>query len=122
MKTTHPAVAGAATISVASLSCKKPFVLERDCSSWSGPTRRIETRGVAIKVAGSADGRTIALMSPSAWKPRFPLEGYAAVEAELRSHDIRIRNITTIGTFGTIQGYILELDGDGYSILKELSQ
>jgi hypothetical protein len=122
VKTTRPAVAGAATISALSLSCKKPFVLEQDCSSWSGPKRRIEARGIAIKIAGSADGRTIALMSASAWKPQFPLEGYATVEAELRSHDIQIRNITTIETLGTTQGYILELDGDGYSILKELSQ
>lgn len=122
VRTTHPTVADSATISLASLSCKKPFVLEQDCSSWSGPTRRIEVRGVTIKVAGSADGRTIALMSSSAWKPQFPLEGYAAVEAELRSHNMEIRNITTIETFGTIQGYIFELDRDGYSILKELSR
>jgi hypothetical protein len=117
-----PAVAGTATVSLASLTCKKPFVLERDCSFWLGPTRRIEVRGVALKVAGSADGRTIALKSTSLWETRFPHEGYAAVEAELRSHDIRIRKVTTIETFDEVNGYILELDGDGYSVLEDLSQ
>jgi hypothetical protein len=115
------AVATTATVSMLSLTCKKPFVLERDCSFWWGPKRRIEARGVALKVAGSADGRTIVLMH-SPWQPQFPLGGYAAAEAELRSQDIRIRRVTTISQLGTIHGYILELDGDGYSILESLSQ
>jgi hypothetical protein len=116
------AVVSTATASLLSFTCKKPFVLERDCSSWSGPKRRIEARGVALKVAGSADGRTIALMKASLWESRFPLQGYPAVEAELRSHNIGIKRVTAISQFDKIHGYILELDGDGYSILEDLSK
>jgi hypothetical protein len=112
----------ASMISLWAFTCEKPFALERDCSWLHGPRRRIEVRGVTVNVAGSADGRTIALMKASMWDRRFPPRGLASVEAELRAHDFEIQEVTPIGWLGTIQGYVLELDGDGYAICEALSR
>jgi hypothetical protein len=113
---------GMETISGISLTCKKPFAFERDCSNWSGPKRRIEVRGFEAKIAGSADGRTVVVMNASVWRQRIFSATYKAVETELRSHGVGIRRVTAISMLGRVHGYILELDGDGYSILEALSE
>jgi hypothetical protein len=115
-------VATGATISGIALTCNKPFVFERDCSILSGPKRKIEVRGIEAKVAGSADGRTVAVMYASLFPPKIITVVYDAVAKELRSHGVKVRRVTAISSFGQTLGYILELDRDGYSILEDLSK
>ena len=114
--------AGMASVSGLALTCNKPFVFDRDCSYWSGPKRRIKVRGLEVNVAGSADGRTVAAMYTLSTQSRIPTAVYDAVATELRSHGIEVRKVTAVSSLGQTLGYILELDGDGYSILEDLSK
>lgn len=117
-----PVAAGMSSLSLIGLTCSKPFRFERDCSIFSGPKRRIELHGFAGRIAGSADGHVVIVMYPATSTPVVPSRAYDAVEQELRRHEIAVTRVTTIKNLGQIRGYVLELDGDGYSILEQLGE
>ncbi len=120
-----------------SLSCKKSYELTQDCSLWSGAKRKITIDGVKVKIAGSRRGDVVLVMDSSMFlngmKEAFTLSlaknyhsestnrGFEAVKRVLRAKGIQIYRVRTIMSPNGIDGYVLELGGDGYSILKRYS-
>lgn len=120
-----------------STNCNRPYKLTEDCSFWSGATRKIEINGVRAKIAGTADGKIILLMSGShilnSIKDGLSLgigdtrskpthKCLEVVKPLLQSMDIKILKVTKLVSYGAVDGYFLELSDDGFSILKGYSQ
>ncbi|MGB0458836.1 MAG: hypothetical protein ACPGGM_02340 [Porticoccaceae bacterium] len=114
------------------MSCKKPYVFTQDCSAWSGATRKITIDNFDVVVAGSEDGSTILVMDSHSFtdmltedpfilnKPtlsRASNNSFYAVKRALEEKDIIIQKVTALGFMGDIDGYVLELDTDGYQHL-----
>jgi hypothetical protein len=130
-----PVVEGAEDeISGISMSCKKPYVFTQDCSLWSGAKRTVELEGFEIKVAANEPGDVILVMDAHAFS-RSMLEGvslhigkdhhsvasnnsFEAVRTVLAKDGKNIVRFRPVTSFGNIDGYVLELDSDGYSVLK----
>jgi hypothetical protein len=131
---TPPPVADAGAsddISTLSLSCKKPYALTQDCSGFSGAKRRISVDGFDVKVAGSAAGDVVLVMdaklvansfsdfftlnSPS--HSRAANDSYTAVRRVLDKAGIEVRRVRVLRSLGNIDGYVLELGGNGYAAL-----
>lgn len=132
-----PEAMGEDTISGITMSCKKPYVLTEDCSVWSGAKRSIELEGFPVKVGASEDGKTVLVMDArlfsNAFKEGFTLNlaedyqtvaannSFEAVQKVLRKDGVTINKVRPIVTLGRINGYVLELDSDGYSTLQQFS-
>lgn len=106
-------------ISALTTTCKKPYKLDQDCSSWSGAKRTIKINEKEIKVAGSTDGKIILIMDKQFVPDDARLSScFQLVKEKLLSNGIGIIKVTKLVTGKKDYGYILELNGDGYSILK----
>ena len=111
------------------MSCKNPYVFTQDCSAWSGATRKITVDDYDVVVAGSEDGSTILVMDSHSFldvliedpfilnKPTLSQasnNSFYAVKRVLQQKDIRIKKVIPLGFLGDIDGYVLELDTEGY--------
>ena len=127
---------GMETLSTLKVSCKKPYQLDQDCSLWNGATRKIEIEGIPARIAGSEDGKQILVMDGNPYLNAFKQSvsftdkdyhsegfnsGYDAIKHALTLKKIIILKVVPLVTFDRVDGYILELDKDGYSLLKEYS-
>jgi len=108
-----------------SMTCKSPYLLEQDCSIWSGATRSIVIDGFEVKVAGSKDGKVVLVMDSKWFSNSFSHthskasnNSYYAIKKVLDAEKIEIIRVSPMKSFGNIDGYILELAEDGYSVLK----
>ena len=123
-------------ISTVSTSCAKPYSLEQDCSKWWGAKRMIDINGNKLKIAGTADGKIILVMdkSPiaSAFKAglAYPFhdsyskgnsDNFQVIKYELQNQGVEIVDVRPMGSFGSLDGYFLVLNKDGYSALKMFS-
>lgn len=124
-------------IPVGFVTCKKPYLLEQDCSYFSGATRTVEFDGHKLRIAGSNDGRILMVTEDSPilhgvtdgltlgfsdTRSDANIECFEVVKVKLLSSNINIiRTIKIVDGYGRIDGYLLELDSDGYSLLKEYS-
>ena len=125
-------------ISSISMSCKKPYELKQDCSIWSGATRTISIEGFDVKIAGSEQEDIVLVMDAHLYT-HSALEGltwhlaedyhsvasnnsFEAVRKVLLENGITILRVRPLKSFGNIDGYALELDSDGYSLLKGYSK
>lgn len=127
---------GEDAISFGRMSCKKPYVLSQDCSIFGGAKRKIIIDGFKVKVAGSENGQTILVMDggglANELKDAFKLnigksnvsEGtnnsFDAVKKFLTDKGIEIYRVRPVVKGSGIKGYVLELNADGYSLIKEL--
>lgn len=137
---TTPAVPesmGEDTISGITMGCKKPYLLTQDCSVWTGAKRSIELEGFPVKVGASEDGKTVFIMDAklfsNAFKEGFTMNlsedyqtvaannSFEAVQKVFLDRGVRIERVRPIVTMGRVNGYVLELDSDGYSVLKEFT-
>ena len=132
--TTPPPVADAGAadeLSTLSLSCKKPYALTQDCSGLSGAKRRIAIDGFDVKVAGSAAGDVVLVMDAklmantfsdfltlnSPGHSRAANDSYTAVRQVLDKTGVEVRRVRVLRSLGNIDGYVLELGGNGYAAL-----
>lgn len=123
------------TISGASMNCKEPYMLTQDCSNWSGAKRKTKIEGFEVKIASSSAGDVVFIMDAHLFANAFK-EGitmnlvkdyqsaaannsFEAVKKILQENNIEITRVRPVVTMGRINGYVLELKGDGYSILSE---
>ena len=101
---------------------------------------RIEINRFKVKIAGSVNGKHILVMDGSPtlnalkdgltyhyitstdYHTRASNNGYEAVKRILTENNIRILKVTPLVALGNVDGYILELDLDGYSILKQYAK
>lgn len=126
---------GHEAINTVGMTCKKPYELSRDCSIWSGATRKIDIEGFELKIAGSEAGTEVLVMDAHLFKNSmsdiFTLnspthsqasnQSYNSVKKVLTAENISIKKAVPLRSFGNVDGYVLELDGDGYKKLIEYS-
>lgn len=129
------AAAGEEPISTGGLTCKKPYLLEQDCSNTWGATRKVMVGHRHVAVAGSKDGTIVLLQEVdtastvlanqvSLHNPAHNEavnENYRVVRAYFDSKSVSVKRVRVVRSPARIFGYILELGSDGYSLLKELS-
>jgi hypothetical protein len=117
-------------------TCSKPYRLSQDCSSWNGAKRLIEINNYRLKVAGSDDGKVVLVMNAhqlrnavatvltlgvASVNTRDNMDSLRSVEGVLSANDIRILKKVKLVSPSDVDGFILELDRDGYSILRKYS-
>lgn len=107
------------TISGVSLGCKAPYALTRDCSGWSGATRKVPALSPDFRVAGSADGTVVLVMSTSLW----PTAGRTEHTAALVVRDVaatvgaKVVKVEAVSAGPRIVGYVLSFDREVYETL-----
>lgn len=115
-------------------TCSSPYQLTRDCSNMSGAMRKVKMGEVVLAVAGSDDGRVVMVMDPSAVSHAlsdfFLLNspthsqannsGYYTLSQFLATKGVTVTRVRAMESLGNIDGYMLELDKDGYSLLEAL--
>ena len=118
------------------MTANRPYPFEQDCG-MSGAQRVINIDGTDVRVAGSADGRTVLVMDAhpifnAFMQPPLMLnnpvhseavnDGCLAVQKVMDKNEIEVLLTRPVKSLGNIDGYVLELDGDGYSLLKSYSK
>jgi hypothetical protein len=123
------------------VSCKKPYQLEQDCSSLKHAKRKIVINNYGCNIAASRDGIVILIETPAKISEATEEEIMAQdsyltekankrclelINSELSKNNINIIKKVEIifyqGSHPEIFGYFLELDDDGYSILKQFTK
>lgn len=121
-------------IGLLTMTCSDPYEFTQDCSIFGGTKRKITIDGFDIKIAGSAKGDIVFVMEgnglASAIKDGLTLQlvkdfsseavqnSYEAVKNALLDNGIAIRRVRPVVSSRGIEGYIFELDSDGYTLLK----
>ena len=126
------------------ITCESPFPLTQDCSNWSGAKKLIVIDEVRAAVAGSAAGDILLVQSGNkvgeavldtmhaAFNPLWILapqsimtsrganDAYFAVKRLLDQNGISVKRTHAMRSLLglTVLGYVVELDGDGYSVLR----
>ena len=108
-------------VTTISVTCNKPYKIEQDCSIWGGAKRTIKIKERKIRVAGSDDGMIILVMDKPFADDESVFACFELVREELLSKGISVVKVVKMVTRGKVRGCILQLDGDGYSILKSYS-
>lgn len=111
------------------VTCGSPYEFERDCSVWTGATRKIKLGPTVAKIAGSADGRVIFVQSPTFTSDyaantsgRTSRAAAVAIRRRLVEEGIEVVAVREKPTFqNQTLGIFLELDADGYDILTAQS-
>ena len=132
--------AGEDRISTFKLTCKKPYELTQDCSIWRGAGRKVDIDGQAVRVAASEDGRVILVMDPylgddiagdsaadffalnSPAHSRDTNSSFVLVRDYLLTKGLKLNRVVPVGALSILDGYVIELDADGYSYLKQLPE
>jgi hypothetical protein len=110
-------------ISAVTMTCDKPYQLGQDCSK-KRPNRIIRIGDQQMKIAGSDDGKVVLIMH---MQERFIDDASALACFELVKNELLAKGgITVLKSVNVmwarkIRGFFLELDGDGYSFLKNYS-
>ena len=126
---------GEDAISTLTMSCKEPYKLSQDCSSWSGAARKLTIDGFNVKVAGTEKGDVVLVMDANpfgnAMKEAFTLNlaknyhsessnnSLEAIKKVLLNGGIQIFRVRPLFSMNGIDGYVLEISGDGYTLLKK---
>jgi hypothetical protein len=99
------------------------LLLKQDCSKIIGASRNIKIDEIELRIAGSADGRVVLIMSkPALSTDTIALEqGTAAVKTFFLRKGIDIVETKAIYGDNIIVGYHYTFDIDGYSYLKTLT-
>lgn len=123
-------------IKTISMKCNKPYDLTQDCNNWAGASRKIVINDFDIKVAGSEDGKVVLVMDAHLFKNslKSPFSLYSKSHTEASNNSfksvselfeqkgIKILRVLPLRSFENIDGYVMELNEDGYTILKEYSK
>ena len=124
---------GLEKVSAIGLTCSKPMVFTKDCSSLSGATKAIKIENYKMKIASSDDEKTILVMDNSpvvnSFKSGLTLgikdytsesskNGFEAMKRFLSANNINITRVVVMESAGTVFGYIVELSEPGYEVLK----
>ena len=121
------------TISSIKVTCSRPYELTQDCSNTTGATKRIIVKDLKLSVFGNQGGDVVGVMTRSIWGSGFKKvssiglfndnkllhDALGEVEKVLEQNSIGVEKKILMKSFGTIDGFFLELDGDGYSALEQ---
>ncbi len=116
------------------VTCNSPYQLTQDCSNAMGARRTIRIADKKIKIAGAEDGKTVLIMDAHPirnaaltgatlflYNAQTDENNYSFFEVKsvLENNGIHILKVVPMYSTGSVDGYFLELDGDGYSVLKQ---
>ena len=127
------------SINTAFMTCSSHYEFSRDCSIWTGATRTVEIDSFEVNVGATADGKTILVMDADLFKNTvkgltnpFILNSpahseasnnsYQAIKKVLDNSNISINKTIPLKSFGNIDGYVLELNNDGYTSIISYTQ
>ncbi len=114
-------------------SCQAPYLLEQNCSDSLGARLNIEISGQRVKVAGSNSGEVILVMEDNyaahslvdqltfnlgTLRAQHTNTAFEIIESELVSNGFKLIKIIKLVSTGSVNGYILVVDGNGYAFLK----
>ncbi len=119
-------------ISTITFTCNRPYELTQDCSNIFGAEKKIVIKDLKLSIFGNREGNVVGVMTRSVWVSGFKKvssiglfndnkmlhDALGEVEKVLKENSMNIKNKVLMKSFGTIDGFLLELDGDGYSVLK----
>lgn len=123
--TSNPAIRvsdaeGIESISAIGMSCKKPFKLTKNCSLWSGPTKKISIDNVKMKVSSNEEGNiTVMFSKNSATATPITNLAYELIKKELTKRGFKIIKVTPIESTGIMFGYAIQTDKPSYHIWDE---
>jgi len=111
------------SVSAVGMGCKKPFALTQDCSGFSGPAKKIELSGQAMKVAGNEAGTVTAMFGPSSMSGSTAVTNanYELLKRELVTRQFEIVKVTPIESLGVMYGYAVETTEPHYSVWQEFA-
>jgi len=133
---TTTTVKGTDMLNAAWVTCERPYHLTQDCSEWTGAKREVRLGGKPVKVAASQDGKIVLVMDPHPLthatlrgaslftydaQSKGSYESYDAVRSLFEVHQINVLEVKPMGSTGSIYGYFLVLQDDGYSVIKQAS-
>lgn len=116
--------------------CGSPYKLTQDCSfiSPTRATKKIQIDGFEVKIAGSEAGDVVFVADSKIIGNRFKdsfkfkinspshceaaNDSYNAVKKAFDKEGIEIKKVLPVKSFGNIDGYLLELNSDGYTVLS----
>ena len=115
------------------VTCNNPYELTQDCSNIFGAEKKIVIKDLKLGIFGNQEGNVVGVMTRSVWVTGFKKvysiglftddnmlhEALGEVEKVLKQNSIHITNKVLMKSFGPTDGFFLELDGDGYSILTQ---
>lgn len=115
------------------MTCSRPYKFSQDCSNWSGAKREIELQGHKMRISGSEDGKSILIMDEKYFSNSLKralsmgisdagtdeaMECGRAVESFFADQKIHIIKKLKLIETGSVVGFVMEMEGDGYSLLK----
>ena len=127
---------GTDSVWIGNVTCKRPYKLTQDCKGWSRANRKIKLNEFKIKISGSEDGKVIFIMDSyrgintllESISPLIDLadptaEGtnnaFVAIKTELKKNNVEIEKVVPVTNLGSIDGYFLILNSNGYEILSQ---
>jgi len=122
---------GVEKVSSITTTCNRPYELTQDCSNIFGAEKNIVIKDLKLSIFGNREGNVVGVMTRSIWFSGFKKvssiglfndnkmlhEAIGEVGNVLEQNSLNIKNKVLMKSFGTIDGFFLELDGDGYSVL-----
>jgi len=119
-------------ISTMTTTCNTPYKLTQDCSNLYGAKKNIVLGDYKLSIFGNQKGNVVGIMTRSIWfsgvkkvnaigllnDNKMFHSALDEIEKILNQKSINIKKIVLMKSFGSIDGYFLELDGDGYTVLK----
>ncbi len=112
-------------ISALSVTCKKPYIMTRNCSDWSGPKKKINIDGIKAELASNEEGTVVLVKNQGLSDHSKNKKILISVLKIIMNHNIKINKLT--GLYVTKSphqyfGYFIEVDQDLYSILNANSE
>ena len=132
---TVPVVSDATDVPSVGPNCNAPYKFTKDCSRWARcPTGKIKVNGQVVKICATDDGKTLWIQGAGQDSAAFlesliPLADlvdpaatksnriYQIVKETLSMHGVNIVKTTPVKSFGTMYGYMIELNAEGYELL-----
>jgi hypothetical protein len=111
------------TISGFSMSCTVPYVLTQNCSPNGGASLKVQIKDQVARIAGTADGRSVVVMTDAAIPTQAKAEQAAeAVGAVVELTGARLLKMEALAVVGAgVLGYVLHFDRDVYSTLRRFA-
>ena len=107
------------TVSAITMSCNSPYPLTQNCAA-GGASLRVGIKGQVARLAATADGRTVVVMTdaaiPTQAKSEEAAEAVGSVVEATGARLLKMEALAVIG--GAVLGYVLHFDRDVYTALK----
>lgn len=112
---------------IAHLSCHGVLEFAQSCDDRAGPALEVAIGPVIARVAATADGTRLLVAAPerapSSSPPRLSDAVHLSTRAvlvALRARGLTVKRVraAVASSRGPVYAYLVELDGDGYSLLK----